>query len=118
MDNHLIVNEQTDSSGTAKIIYILYLASIFFGVTAIIGIIIAYVNKEDAPDWLKTHYQVQIRTFWIGLLYCCIGFILAIVVIGYLILLFNFIWLIVRCVKGIKYIDRKMPYPNPRAWLF
>src|SRR5712691_12953822 len=38
---------------TAKIVYILYLASVVVGLTGIIGVIIAYVNEAAAPDWLK-----------------------------------------------------------------
>ena len=37
-----------------NIIYILYLASLIFGVTAVIGVIMAYVNYRDAPRWLWT----------------------------------------------------------------
>src|SRR5688500_4715856 len=36
---------------TAKLVYILYLASLIVGITAIIGVIIAYVNRGDAPAW-------------------------------------------------------------------
>src|SRR4051794_34155120 len=53
---------------TAKLIYILYLASLIVGVTAIVGLIMAYVNRGGAPEWVETHYRLQIRTFWIGLL--------------------------------------------------
>ena len=78
----------------------------------------AYINKGDAPDWLKSHYQFQIRTFWIGALYILLGALLSLVVIGYLILLFWVIWLIVRSVKGMKSLDAKEAHPNPTGWFF
>ncbi len=106
------------TEGTAKIVYILYLAGIIFGITGIIGVIMAYMNKSDAPDWLKSHYQSQIRTFWIGGLYMLIGVLLSIVLIGYLILLFWVVWLIIRCVKGMKSLDQKEAHPNPTGWMF
>lgn len=106
----------TESS--AKIVYILYLVGIVVGVTGIIGVVMAYINRSDAPDWLKTHYQFQIRTFWIGGLYLFLGALLALLVVGYLIILFWLIWLIVRCIKGMKALDEKAPHPNPTGWLF
>ena len=101
-----------------KLIYILYLVSVVLGITSIIGVIMAYMNKAEAPDWLKTHYQFLIRTFWIGLLYSVIGFILVFVLVGFLVLLFVLVWLIVRCVKGMKLLDEGKPHPNPTGWMF
>jgi len=111
-------NEKSVSTATAKTIYFLYLASILIGITAIAGLIMAYVNRYDAPDWLKSHYQFQIRTFWIGALYFFIGVFLSQFVIGLLILLFWLLWLIVRCARGIKYLDRSEACPDPTGWMF
>ena len=108
----------TTTERTVKIIYILYLVGILFRITSIIGVIMAYINKTDAPEWLRSHYQFQIRTFWIGALYLVLGVILTMVVIGSLIIVFWVIWLIVRCAKGIKYLDKKQAYPDPTGWLF
>lgn len=113
-----MADKEQNSQNTAKIIYLLFLVNIFIQFLGIIGVIIAYVNKDDAPAWLQTHYQFQIRTFWIGLLYLFIGVILAMAVVGYFILLFWVIWVIVRCVKGMKYLDQNQAYPNPTTWLF
>ena len=111
-------NEKPASAGTAKIIYILYLVSILIGITAIVGLIMAYVNRDDAPGWLKSHYHFQIRTFWIGALYLFIGMLLSQFIIGLFILLFWLLWLIVRCARGIKYLDLKQSYPDPTGWMF
>ena len=110
--------EKAAGKGPARIIYILYLFSIFIGITAIVGLIMAYVNRDDAPDWLKTHYRFQIRTFWIGALYLFTGLLFAQFFIGVIILLFTLLWLIVRCAKGFKYLDRGQAYPNPTGWWF
>ncbi len=115
-----------DRTGGAKssernlvnIIYILYLASLIFGVTAVIGVIMAYVNYRDAPGWLWTHYDFQIRTFWIGLLYLVIGLLLTLIYIGWLLVLLWYVWVIVRCARGIKQLARGAAYPNPTGWLF
>ncbi len=110
--------EQTYSvtSGTAKIVYILYLAELVVGITGLIGVIMAYVNRSDAPDWLASHYRFQIRTFWIGLLYLVVGIVLCFIVIGVVVLVFWMIWMIIRCAKGLKYLSREEAYPDPAGW--
>ena len=116
--NEAIAQEKATTEGAALIVYILYLVGIVFAITGIVGVIMAYINRSDAPDWLKSHYQFQIRTFWIGGLYIVLGAILTVVLIGYLVLLFWVVWLIVRCVKGMKSLDRKEAYPDPTGWMF
>lgn len=111
-------SQQGPTDSTAKIIYILYLVSLVVGVTSIVGLIMAYVNVGDAPEPLKTHYRFQIRTFWIGLLYGFVGVLLTFIGIGVAILVFAAVWLIVRCVKGLKYLDRRETYPNVETWLW
>jgi uncharacterized membrane protein len=101
---------------TANSVYILYLVSLLVGVTSIIGVIMAYVNRADAPDWVQTHYRFQIRTFWIGLLYGAIGVVTFILVIGIFWLMFVAVWWIVRCAKGMQAISRGMPYERPDTW--
>ncbi len=107
-----------DKGSNAKIIYILYLVSLVLGITGLVGLIMAYVYKSDAPEWLKTHYQWQIRTFWIGLLFAVIGIITTSIMIGFLVLLFNVVWFIVRCVKGLSALEKQQPLPQPTSWLF
>jgi len=116
--NEAITQNKPTTEGTAKTVYILYLVGIIFGITGIIGVIMAYINKGDSPDWLKSHYQFQIRTFWIGALYLFVGILLSLVLIGYLILIFWIVWLIIRCVKGMKSLDLKETHPNPTGWMF
>ena len=103
---------------TAKIIYILYLVGLAVGVTALIGVIMAYVNRDTGPEWLRSHYDFQIRTFWIGLLYSIAGIILSMILIGFLVLLFTAVWLIIRVVKGFKNLDQRQPVPDVKSWMF
>jgi uncharacterized membrane protein len=103
---------------TARIIYILYLASLVFGVTCIIGLVMAYVYRADAPEWLETHYRFQIRTFWIGLLYGFLSLLTAIIVVGLIFGVFTFVWWIVRSVKGLKLLSQGAAYENPATWLW
>jgi uncharacterized membrane protein len=56
----------SDPRQIALIIYILMLVPIVIPITHIVGLVMAYVSRDTAPDWLETHYTYQIRTFWIG----------------------------------------------------
>jgi uncharacterized membrane protein len=102
----------------ALIIYLLYAAGYFFVIPALAGVVIAYVKIEDADPVLRSHYQFQIRTFWIGFLYLTIGFVLSIVLIGIPILVWWFVWSLIRIVKGITSVNEHKPIANPRSWLF
>jgi uncharacterized membrane protein len=105
-------------SGSVKLVYVLYLVSLVVGITGLIGLIIAYVNKSDAPQWLQDHYRYQIRTFWMGLVYILSGTVLSFIFIGYLILLFWLVWLIVRCIKGLKAVSKQQSPEKLTSWFF
>jgi uncharacterized membrane protein len=111
-----MAKEKRDITGTARIIYILYLVSLAVGITGLIGVIMAYVNRSDGPDWLASHYRFQIRTFWIWLLYLVVGIVLSLIVIGVAVLVFAAVWWIIRCAKGLKYLSREEAYPDPEGW--
>lgn len=104
--------------GTVMLVYVLLLTSVVFPLGGLVGIIIAYVYRDEAPAWMQTHYRLQIRTFWISFLYVVPGVLLSLIVIGRLILLFWLVWFLVRCIKGIRFLNRGQEYPNPDDWLF
>ena len=110
--------EQSPSTATAKVIYILLMIGTLIGLSGLIAVVMAYVNRGDSDDWLQSHYRFQIRTFWIGLLYAVIGLIMIQVIIGYLLILFTVIWVIIRCVKGLKQLEENKPVSNIESWLF
>lgn len=57
-----------------QVVYVLYALHFFYFVTAIVGVIINYVKKEEvAGTWLESHFKWQIRTFWFGLLWAVLG---------------------------------------------
>ena len=110
--------EKRDNTTMARVIYILILISTVIGITGIVALIMAYVMKDGADDIMMTHYRFQIRTFWIGLLYTMIGALLIQVTIGFLILLFTFIWVVVRCAKGLRWLERHEPVADVETWMF
>lgn len=110
--------EQEKLENMAMLVYILMLAAPLIPFTALIGVIIAYVYRDDTPEWLNSHFQLQIRSFWIGFLFFFIGLMLLVILVGKLVLLLAFIWYLVRLIKGIRFLNRKEPYPNPTSWGF
>ena len=107
----------SDERQIAFLIYLFYLAALVFGPLAIAGLVLAYVNRETAPDWLKSHHEFQVRTFWIGLLYAGVSFVLCFVLIGFPMLLASVVWFIVRCALGLDRLLKREAYPTPQSWL-
>lgn len=108
----------TSAENMAKVVYVLYLVSLLVGVTALVAVVIAYINRNEGEAWLQSHYRFQIRTFWIGTLYVFLGSLLSLAIVGWFILLFALIWLVVRCVKGLQSLDARQAHPDPQGWLF
>lgn len=117
-NDEMTERQQAPALSTAKVIYILLIISTMIGLTGLIAVIMAYINREDSDDWLQSHFRFQIRTFWIGLLYFSIGVFLLQVMIGFFILVFTFFWVIIRCAKGLKQLEKNQPVVNVESWLF
>jgi uncharacterized membrane protein len=114
MENAINNEEAIRSAKTlTTIIYALYAASYFVGITAIVAIVINYIKKEDvAGTFLESHFRWQIRTFWFGLLWGALGGITALIVIGWAVLIADGIWIIYRLVKGwLRLSENKPMYP-------
>jgi len=112
-------NPMLDQRQMALVIYVLYLVPT--GVTHIVGLVLAYVSRDTAPEWLRSHYTLQIRTFWIGLLLFAVSVALCITIIGIIIgvplMLATLVWFIVRCALGLARLLRNEPYPTPQNWV-
>lgn len=89
------------TKSVALVVYVLYALSFLYGITAIAGVVIAYIKRDDVRGtWLESHFAWQIRTFWWGLVWTAVGVVLALVAVGFLILFAVWIWAIYRVVKG------------------
>ena len=98
---HVLPENPEGARKLTLIIYALQAASLMFGLTLIVAVVINYVKREDVRGtWLESHFRWQIRTFWFSLLWSIIGAITFVFVIGYFILMADMIWLIYRIVKG------------------
>ena len=101
----------------AQLVYILYFVSMLIGITALVGVVIAYMNRGKLGGYVDTHYTWLIRTFWIGILYSLISLALAVLLIGFLLFLAVAVWFIVRLVKGLQSLSRGEPISDPQSWL-
>ncbi|KXF79490.1 hypothetical protein ATN84_02190 [Paramesorhizobium deserti] len=100
-----------------QLIYFLYLIGLAIGITPLIGIVIAYLNRGKTGGWIETHYDWAIRTFWIGVFYTFIAVLLMVVGIGFLLIPVVVIWLIVRCIVGLQAVSRGEALKNPQSWI-
>lgn len=76
-----------------------------FGVPSIVAVVINYLKREEARGtYLESHFRWQIRTFWFALLWCVIGTMLIITLIGIPLAIGVFfgagVWTIYRVVRG------------------
>ncbi len=84
-----------------QVVYALQALAFLWGITAIVGIVINYVKRDDARGTLyENHFDWQIRTFWWGLLWGVVGVVLSLVFVGIFVLIAVWIWMIYRVVKG------------------
>ncbi len=109
---------QHKSNGPVLVAYLLMLVGTVTGIAAIIGVIIAYVVRGDVRgSYLETHCTFIIRSFWYAIMLVIIGGALALVFIGYLVLLFLLIWFIVRCIRGILQLGQGEAIDNPTGFM-
>jgi len=101
-----------------QLVYLLYLLGFIFHPAALVGVVLAFVNRDGASPLERSHYDFQISTFWRGLIIAVIGVIALFVVVGWLVLLFWAVWTIVRCIKGLTNLSRGLPMTADIGWKF
>lgn len=107
-----------DDKTLPAIVYALMIAGVATGgVTCAIGVILAYVSRKDAPEWLASHYEFQIRTFWLALLFSIVSALLTVVGIGVVLLVAVGLWVVVRGIVGLSNLLKNQPYPTPKNWM-
>ena len=105
--------------GAAMVVYLLFAIAALVGLighgmlvgaplltlVGIIAVIVAYVTRGDARGtWTESHFTWLIRTFWWSLLWNCLGWIVAVTLIGLplaiAIWVATTIWVIYRVIRG------------------
>ena len=118
----------TESTGLANAVYIMYLVGIVFQLVALIAVIMAFANINARAEWINKHHRFQLRTFWMGILYAVI--IMALVglsrllgfplfaLIGFLGMVVQFIWFLVRTIRGMRDLAEGREPKNWQTWGF
>ena len=120
----------SDARTMLLVIYGLYLAGfITGGITSIVGVVLAYVGRGSAPAWADSHYDFQIRTFWLTVLAAVVLTVFAIVSVPLILVLVGLamlllvgplfmalaVWYGLRCAIGLNHALNSRPYPNPHT---
>jgi len=110
--SHQAVATREDSARTvAIVVYLLYLAALINGITAIVGVILAYVKRDDARGTVyESHFSNAIEVFWIFLVGMLVAVPLSFVLIGIPLVIALYVWVLFRTVKGIVRASDGRPY--------
>jgi len=109
----------SDDRTMPLVTYGLMIAAYAVGVTAIIGVILAYVTRAEASAAAKTHYDFIIRTFWISLIVNVTAFVLMFTIIlaplSFLTFFLVMIWYLVRMIMGLVKLANGDAIANPQS---
>lgn len=100
---------------TAKIVYGLYALGYFTAITALAGVVYAYLSRGK-DEVLDSHLEFQIRTFWISLGIAVLAAITMLVGIGFLIWAFLAVWGVVRVISGFLLANEGKPITGTKHW--
>ena len=103
----------TESERTTLLIaYILHGLGVFNGLTSIAGVIVNHLKvNETGSAFVNSHHRWLIRTFWWGLLWAIVSWLLTFVLVGLLGFLVLAVWWIYRIVRGVLNYTERKPMP-------
>lgn len=102
---------QSDQKTLVVICYVLMVLEIVNGFTAIIGVIIAHLKRGSSGGTVwRGHYDNLITVFWVGLVVFVIGWLLMLVLIGFVVLGILAIWYLYRTIRGLILASEARPY--------
>lgn len=99
-------------------IYALYAASALVGITAIAAIVLNYVKRPAVAGTVyETHFNWQMRTFWIGLAGMVLAVLTMPILIGWLVAGATIVWTVYRLVVGALRLMEEQPVAEGRFGL-
>lgn len=91
-----------DTATRVKIVWGLHILTAVAGVTAVIGVVLAYIWRDSDPAHpLNTHFAKAIRVFWITAALMLAGLVLSLVGIGFLLMAAAGLYMLVMAVIGL-----------------
>ena len=109
-DERALREQRQEERTKAMAVWLLYLVALFTGLTLIVGVILAYVFRGGAPEWLRSHYDAQVRVFWWGVVWVVIGTLTIPILIGFVIMGLSWLYVLIRSVQGLSRVG------DGRAW--
>jgi len=103
--------------------FLVFLMVMTMGLSGIVALLIANFREEKAPGWLKTHYEFQKRTFWIGIVPVLAVFFAVLRLhltdqrIVLILLAIPLAYTAGRAVLGFNHLFYNRPVPKPKAWV-
>lgn len=109
--SHAVAMREDSARTVAIIVYLLYLAALINGFTAVIGVILAYVKRDDARGTIyESHFANAIEVFWVFLIGMLVAVPLCFVLIGIPLVVVLYIWVLFRTIKGVVRASDGQPY--------
>ena len=103
----------------AVAIYALIVAAVpTGGVSAVVGLWIAWGRRRGAGGWLASHYIYQFRTLAAAAVAALAGLILIVINLGVFVLFATALWTLARGAYGALRLTRGKPIDKPHSWLF
>lgn len=103
--------------------FLVFLMVVTMGMSGILALLVANFREDKAADWLKTHYEFQKRTFWIGIVPTLAVFFAVLRLhltdqrILLVLLAVPLAYTAGRAVLGFNHLFYERPVPNPKAWI-
>lgn len=108
---HALAAREDSARTMAIIVYLLYLAALINGLTAVVGVILAYVKRDDARGTAyESHFSNAIEIFWVFLVGMLIAVPLCFVLVGIPMVVALYIWVLFRTIKGVVRASDGVPY--------
>ncbi len=102
---------------------LVFLMVMTMGLSGILALLVANFREDKAADWIKTHYEFQKRTFWIGILPTLLvcGALIRLHITNQqtilLMLAIPMAYTAGRAVLGFNHLFNERAVPNPKAWI-
>ena len=103
--------------------FFVFLMVMTLGLSGIVALLIANFREEKAPDWLKSHYEFQKMTFWVGIVpvlamfFAVLRLHIADQRLMLVLLIVPLAYTAGRAAFGFNHLFHGRPVPNAKAWL-
>lgn len=120
LDTEFVSKDPSPQSGqgNANLIYILFILNAIIPFLGIVGFVMANSARNSAPPNLQSHYDNQIKIFWVSVAGYIASIVLAAFVIGFLVFPLVFIWKLTRTITGMNLLGRGAPVQNLKSLNF